>query len=91
MKKSWNHRVIETQQDGQSILTIHEVHYTAAGEPLDHADPTIVDGTSIGAIRELLASMHAALVLPILQAEVFGAPAAPAAIIALPVRDLMPA
>ena len=88
--KKWNHRVIESQQDGQTVLAIHEVHYDPDGRPMECTAPTIVDGTSQQELREMLASMSEALNLPVLSAAIFDHPAVQLPMmLALSVMDVM--
>lgn len=62
----WDHRIVRSFDAGQEILAIHEVHYDAAGRPVDHTGPTIVDGETVTELDNMLASMRAALERPIL-------------------------
>jgi hypothetical protein len=67
-----DHRVIASQQDGAVVFTVHEVHYDAAGRPVDHLEPTIADGASMREVCQLLASMQRATELPALSPADFG-------------------
>jgi hypothetical protein len=66
---SWNYRIIK-DNDG---LRIFDVYYDEAGHPIaTHAVPSYVYGDTVDDLREQLALMSEALVLPILDENEIG-------------------
>jgi hypothetical protein len=62
----WNHRVIKTIEQGETLLAIHEVHYDDQGAPIEFTAAVPVEGETIAELGTMLNQMRIALDLPVL-------------------------
>lgn len=72
---SWDYRVIRHKEpfyEGGEFLEIHEVYYDKHGNPEDITEDGVsVGGESIESLTQTLEDMRRALVMPILDYEIF--------------------
>ena len=65
-RKSWNHRILATEHNGELYLQIHEVYYEG-DKPISHTkDPKSVTGESVYEVKWTLDKMEECLEKPIL-------------------------
>jgi hypothetical protein len=66
MNNKFNHRLVQIQDNGQTLLAVHEVNYWPDGAPMDHTEMLGLAGESVEEINQQVASIAAAMALPVL-------------------------
>jgi hypothetical protein len=60
---SWNYRIIRTEQDGETDLSIHEVYYTDGKPTSWTCEPAVVSAEDISGLTLNIAGMLKALTM----------------------------